>query len=180
MYAYNKKHQRGPCTRTRTTPRAPGRVAELAPRLPCGSTDWYAHAAVHVLSTAALANCNPCQISKTTICFTICLFISPDLDGHRAPKNGSLTLRDQTIFFLSRYEYVLEQEVESNKVSFFQIFAFPAMESSPKNILCRPFRGGKRTTFSTSVTSSRKFCAVHWRTALTGTIEKCSSAAGWA
>jgi hypothetical protein len=21
-----------------------------------------------------------------TICFTICLFISPDLDGHRAPK----------------------------------------------------------------------------------------------
>ena len=29
-----------------------------------------------------------------TICFTICLFISPDLDGHRAPKNGSLTLRD--------------------------------------------------------------------------------------
>ena len=25
-----------------------------------------------------------------TICFTICLFISPDLDGHRAPKNGSV------------------------------------------------------------------------------------------
>jgi len=24
-----------------------------------------------------------------TICFTICLFISPDLDGYRAPKNGS-------------------------------------------------------------------------------------------
>jgi hypothetical protein len=24
--------------------------------------------------------------------FTICLFISPDLDGHRAPKNGSFTL----------------------------------------------------------------------------------------
>ena len=29
------------------------------------------------------------------VCFMICLFISPDLDGHRAPKNGSLTLRDQ-------------------------------------------------------------------------------------
>ena len=27
------------------------------------------------------------QISS--ICFTICLFINPDLDGHRAPKNGS-------------------------------------------------------------------------------------------
>jgi hypothetical protein len=27
------------------------------------------------------------------ICFTICLFISPDFDGHRAFKNGSLTLR---------------------------------------------------------------------------------------
>ena len=29
-----------------------------------------------------------------TICFTICLFISPDLDGHRAPKNESFTPRD--------------------------------------------------------------------------------------
>ena len=25
-------------------------------------------------------------LSIFTICFTICLFISPDLDGHRAPK----------------------------------------------------------------------------------------------
>jgi hypothetical protein len=37
------------------------------------------------------------------ICFTICLFISPDLDGDRfhdraAPKNGSLTLRDHKFF----------------------------------------------------------------------------------
>ena len=24
-------------------------------------------------------------LSPDTICFTICLFISPDLDGHRAP-----------------------------------------------------------------------------------------------
>jgi hypothetical protein len=31
------------------------------------------------------------------MCFTICLFISPDLDGHRAPKNGSLTLRGRHI-----------------------------------------------------------------------------------
>jgi hypothetical protein len=23
-----------------------------------------------------------------TVCFTICLFISPDLDGHRAPKKS--------------------------------------------------------------------------------------------
>jgi len=29
-----------------------------------------------------------------TIDFTICLIISLDWDGHRAPKNGSLTLRD--------------------------------------------------------------------------------------
>jgi hypothetical protein len=27
-------------------------------------------------------------ILAVTICFTICLFISPDLDGHRAPKSG--------------------------------------------------------------------------------------------
>ena len=27
---------------------------------------------------------------RNTICFTIYLFISPDLDGHRAPKNGSI------------------------------------------------------------------------------------------
>jgi hypothetical protein len=25
---------------------------------------------------------------ETPICFTICLFISPDLDGYRAPKNA--------------------------------------------------------------------------------------------
>ena len=41
-----------------------------------------------------------------SICFTICLFISSDSDGHRAPKNGSLTLRDQYISYplpLKRY-----------------------------------------------------------------------------
>ena len=31
-------------------------------------------------------NAYVCQTKRTTICFTICLFISPDLDGHRAPK----------------------------------------------------------------------------------------------
>jgi hypothetical protein len=27
------------------------------------------------------------EVTLDTVCFTICLFISPDLDGHRAPKN---------------------------------------------------------------------------------------------
>ena len=34
----------------------------------------------------AVLYCCSCS-SIITICFTICLFISPDLDGHRAPKN---------------------------------------------------------------------------------------------
>jgi len=29
-----------------------------------------------------------CVYAYNTICFTICLFISPDLDGHRAPKKS--------------------------------------------------------------------------------------------
>jgi hypothetical protein len=32
------------------------------------------------------------------ICFTICLFISPDLDGHRAPKNGPNSTNGQRYF----------------------------------------------------------------------------------
>ena len=28
-----------------------------------------------------------------TVCFTVCLFIRPNSDGHRAPNKGSLTLR---------------------------------------------------------------------------------------
>ena len=31
--------------------------------------------------------------------FTICLFISPDLDGHRAPKNRALTLFHDRVCF---------------------------------------------------------------------------------
>ena len=34
------------------------------------------------------------QPTNDTNVLTQCLFISPDLDGYRAPKNGSLTLRD--------------------------------------------------------------------------------------
>jgi hypothetical protein len=33
---------------------------------------------------------------KPTICFTICLFISPDLDGSRAPKTRHPTKPNQT------------------------------------------------------------------------------------
>jgi hypothetical protein len=41
---------------------------------------------------------------RYSICFTICLFISPDLDGHSAPKNGSLTLRDPEQISKPKYE----------------------------------------------------------------------------
>ena len=40
-----------------------------------------------------------------TICFTICLFISPDLDGHRAPKTKALTLRDPENCKVSKPKY---------------------------------------------------------------------------
>ena len=42
--------------------------------------------------------------SLTTICFTICLFISPDLDGHRAPKKGHLPNIDGTSEHLAENE----------------------------------------------------------------------------
>jgi hypothetical protein len=38
-----------------------------------------------------LAGCDDAVRQMATICFTICLFISPDLDGHRAPNGRSRT-----------------------------------------------------------------------------------------
>jgi hypothetical protein len=32
----------------------------------------------------------PKSTSRFTTCFTICLFISPDLDGHRAPEHSKM------------------------------------------------------------------------------------------
>ena len=51
------------------------------------------------MNPARPQNMNPTRCTRmkkstkvmSTVCFTVCLFISPDLDGHRAPKNGSLT-----------------------------------------------------------------------------------------
>ena len=47
-----------------------------------------------------------CFVYFSTICFTICLFISPDLDGHRAQgtKNEMLSHRDPQKVSRPKYE----------------------------------------------------------------------------
>ena len=50
-----------------------------------------------------------------TICFTICLFISPDLDGYRAPQKA-LTLQDPQ---------GLETQIRSHRVMFASKYRLP-------------------------------------------------------
>jgi len=45
------------------------------------------------------------KVKINKICFTICLFISPDLDGHSAPQNGS-TIRFKKVMSLDLDGYV--------------------------------------------------------------------------
>jgi hypothetical protein len=44
----------------------------------------------------------------TRYVFTICLFISPDLDGHRAPKNESFTGLQISMLMMMNFMYTLD------------------------------------------------------------------------